>query len=92
VEEVEGDDFGGKQSNQYQMDGAYTQGPPMGGYTMPADMSNMSANVTINSGYPMMPVNPQMGMYPPMAPSGFAQPGVQGSAVVVTHYNAPIQA
>lgn len=51
---------------------------------VPAD-----GNVYPGYGYPMMQVQPQMGMYPPVVlPSGFAPaPGSEGEAVIVTNYN-----
>ena len=47
----------------------------------------MSANTTVYSGYPMMQVQPQMGMYPSMVPTGFAPQDADGGAVIVTNYN-----
>ena len=47
----------------------------------------MSANTSVYSAYPVMQVQPQMGMYPPIMPSGFTSPDMQGEAVVVNNYN-----
>ena len=51
----------------------------------------MQAEPTVYAGYgyPMMPVQPQMGMYPPVTvPSGFSTPpGSEGEAIIVTNYN-----
>ena len=69
---------------------------PPGGYEMAPNpdmtvypqgvMVGGSVNNSVYSGYPMAPVQPQMGMYPTMAPQGFA-PGMQGGAVVTQTYN-----
>ena len=69
---------------------------PLGGYQMAPNsdmrvytqgvMAGGSANNSVYPGYPMEPVQPQMGMYPTMAHQGFAH-GMQGGAVVTQTYN-----